>query len=170
VEPARAVRLTHRGVRVGVSRIPPATTPRRRGSATPQARAPRAQTRAPANNAAASPAPTAPTARHTTADSSTAAIIGFCTFRGHSDGRPGSARDILAASLGSSAAARVPRRLKDMQGPLRDAIGACRPPWAGRFGDLTQPQIGARLGLSQMPVSRLLVSSLTTLRTRLDAE
>ena len=38
------------------------------------------------------------------------------------------------------------------------------------FGDLTQTQIGARLGLSQMHVSRLLVSSLTTLRTRLDAE
>ncbi len=36
------------------------------------------------------------------------------------------------------------------------------------FGDLTQ--IGARLGLSQMHVSRLLISSLTTLRTRLDAE
>ena len=37
------------------------------------------------------------------------------------------------------------------------------------FGDLTQTQIGARLGLSQMHVSRLLVNSLTTLRTRLDA-
>jgi RNA polymerase sigma factor (sigma-70 family) len=38
------------------------------------------------------------------------------------------------------------------------------------FGDLTQTQIGARLGLSPMHVSRLLVSSLTTLRTRLHAE
>jgi RNA polymerase sigma-B factor len=38
------------------------------------------------------------------------------------------------------------------------------------FGDITQTQIGARLGLSQMHVSRLLASSLTTLRTRLDAE
>jgi len=37
------------------------------------------------------------------------------------------------------------------------------------FGDLTQTPIGARLGPSQMHVSRLLVSSLTTLRTRLDA-
>jgi RNA polymerase sigma-B factor len=38
------------------------------------------------------------------------------------------------------------------------------------FGNLTQTHIGARLGLSRMHVSRLLVSSLTTLRIRLDAE
>ena len=144
MEPARAVRLTHRGVRAGSagSRPPP---PRRRSGATPRARGPRAQTRAPANNAAASPAPTAPTARHTTADSSTAAITGFCTFHGHSDGRPGSARDILAASLGSSAATRVPRRLKDMQGPLRDAIGSL----STTLGRAPTPrEIASELGVS----------------------
>jgi hypothetical protein len=38
------------------------------------------------------------------------------------------------------------------------------------FGDLTRTRIAARQGLPQTHVSHLLVSSLTTLRTRLDAE
>ena len=130
--PTRAVRADPHGVRLGVSRIPPATTPA--GAAAPlrEPGAPRPHPQGAGENAAASPAPTAPTARHTTADSSTVAITGFCTFPRPQRRPAGQCPQAPAAQLESSAATRAPRRLKDMRGPLRDAIGSLSTTLAGR--------------------------------------